>query len=82
MAFRALYLPAGLHVSCALGPNMQHSCSETRTDFRTQTDGLSGIFWLYLNYGKYTSSKKKMFLTLANLFVFSVGAVIVRTPIH
>lgn len=45
-----------------------------------QTDGLSGFFWLYLNYGRYTSSKKKMFLTMVNLFVFSVGAVIVRPP--
>ncbi|TPX24560.1 hypothetical protein DIZ76_013908 [Coccidioides immitis] len=40
------------------------------------TYGLSGVFWLYLNYGKYTSSPRKIFLTVLNVFVFCAGAAI------
>ncbi|EAW20158.1 neutral amino acid permease [Aspergillus fischeri NRRL 181] len=40
------------------------------------TYGLSGIFWLYLNWGKYLSSPRKMFLTVVNLFCLVFGAVL------
>ncbi|GFF38633.1 N amino acid transport system protein [Aspergillus udagawae] len=38
------------------------------------TYGLSGIFWLHLNWGKYTSSPRKIFLTGVNLFCLVFGA--------
>lgn len=41
------------------------------------TYGLSGVFWLYLNRGKYTSDWRKMALTILNLATFAVGAVTV-----
>ena len=41
------------------------------------TYGLSGVFWLYLNYGQYRSSKRKMFLTGVNVGCFCLGAIIV-----
>ena len=41
------------------------------------TYGLSGIFWLYLNYGRYRESKRKMFLTALNATIFCIGAAIV-----
>lgn len=41
------------------------------------TYGLSGIFWLFMNYGRYRESKKKMFLTGLNTTIFLIGAVIV-----
>ena len=41
------------------------------------TYGLSGVFWLYLNYGRYRESKKKMFLTGLNATIFCIGAAIV-----
>lgn len=41
------------------------------------TYGLSGVFWLFLNYGRYRESKKKMFLTGLNTSIFLIGAVIV-----
>lgn len=40
------------------------------------TYGLSGVFWLYLNYGQYRSSKRKMFLTGVNVGCFCLGAII------
>ncbi|MCJ1279136.1 hypothetical protein MMC21_006960 [Puttea exsequens] len=40
------------------------------------TYGLSGVFWLYLNKGRYRESKKKMFLTAVNCGTFSMGAII------
>ena len=41
------------------------------------TYGLSGVFWLYINRGRYTESKKKMFLTVLNVLIFCIGGVIV-----
>ncbi|KAL4806295.1 amino acid transporter [Aspergillus unguis] len=38
------------------------------------TYGMSGIFWLYMNKGRYTESKRKMFLTVLNVVVFGIGA--------
>ncbi|GIC92691.1 neutral amino acid permease [Aspergillus udagawae] len=38
------------------------------------TYGLSGIFWLHLNWGKYTASPRKIFLTVVNLFCLVFGA--------
>ena len=43
------------------------------------TYGLSGVFWLYLNRGRYGESKRKMFLTGVNVGCFVIGLVIVRT---
>ncbi|EGE06609.1 N amino acid transport system protein [Trichophyton mentagrophytes] len=40
------------------------------------TYGLSGLFWLYINKGKYFSSPRKIFLTFLNSFVFVAGAAI------
>ncbi|RHZ57779.1 neutral amino acid permease [Aspergillus thermomutatus] len=40
------------------------------------TYGLSGIFWLHLNWGKWSSSPRKMFLTVVNLFCVAFGAVL------
>ncbi|KAE8146781.1 amino acid transporter [Aspergillus avenaceus] len=37
------------------------------------TYGMSGIFWLYLNWGGYTSSKRKIALTVANLIIVGIG---------
>ena len=45
------------------------------------TYGLSGIFWLFLNYGRYRESKKKMFLTGLNTTIFLIGALIVSFSI-
>lgn len=43
------------------------------------TYGLSGVFWLYMNYGRYRESGRKMFLTGVNCFTFGLGALIVST---
>lgn len=40
------------------------------------TYGMSGIFWLYLNRGKYTANWKKMGLTALNFTIFCIGAAI------
>ncbi|KAJ5354373.1 uncharacterized protein N7496_012806 [Penicillium cataractarum] len=37
------------------------------------TYGLSGIFWLFLNWGKYGRSWRKMFLTGVNLIIVVIG---------
>lgn len=44
------------------------------------TYGLSGVFWLFMNYGRYRSSGRKMFLTGVNVIIFFMGAVIVSSP--
>ena len=41
------------------------------------TYGLSGVFWLYMNRGKYNMNMKKRFLTALNVSIFCIGAVIV-----
>jgi hypothetical protein len=41
-------------------------------------DGLSGIFWLFLNRGQYGASWKKMILTVVNLVIVGIGACLVR----
>ena len=41
------------------------------------TYGLSGVFWLFMNYDHYKDSKTKVFLTGLNVFVFIVGGLIV-----
>ncbi|KAJ6010170.1 hypothetical protein N7522_005186 [Penicillium canescens] len=38
------------------------------------TYGLSGIFWLFLNWGRYGSNWKKMVLTGINLIIVGIGA--------
>ena len=43
------------------------------------TYGLSGIFWLYLNWGRYRESPRKMALTGLNFMTFCIGAAIVST---
>lgn len=42
-----------------------------------RADGMSGIFWLFLNKGRYTESWRKMFLTGANLIIFGIGGCLV-----
>lgn len=41
------------------------------------TYGLSGVFWLFLNRGRYRESPRKMFLTVLNFLIFCIGAAIV-----
>lgn len=36
--------------------------------------GLSGIYWLFLNWGCYTASKRKMALTVLNVGITALGA--------
>ena len=43
------------------------------------TYGLSGVFWLYMNWGRYRESGRKMFLTGLNFTIFCIGAAIVRS---
>jgi hypothetical protein len=40
------------------------------------TYGLSGVFWLYLNWGNYTRNWRKMSLTVVNIVIFGMGAAI------
>lgn len=40
------------------------------------TYGLSGVFWLYLNKGRYFESSRKIFLTVLNFLIFCIGAAI------
>lgn len=39
--------------------------------------GLSGFFWLYMNWGRYTESWKKMVLTVVNLGCIGLACAIV-----
>ena len=41
------------------------------------TYGLSGVFWLFINRGRYRESPRKMFLTALNFATFCLGATIV-----
>ena len=41
------------------------------------TYGLSGVFWLFLNYGNWWGSWKMRALTVVNVFVLLIGAVVV-----
>lgn len=43
------------------------------------TYGLSGVFWLYMNWGLYFSSWRKMVLTVVNVLIFGVGAALVSS---
>ncbi|PGH15765.1 hypothetical protein AJ79_02145 [Helicocarpus griseus UAMH5409] len=40
------------------------------------TFGVNGMFWLFLNKGRYTESKRKIALTALNIFCVLVGAVV------
>ncbi|KAL8687922.1 MAG: hypothetical protein Q9218_006039 [Villophora microphyllina] len=40
------------------------------------TYGLSGVFWLFMNYGRYRESGKKMALTALNVAIFFLGLII------
>lgn len=42
------------------------------------TFGLSGLFWLFINKGRYTETRKKMFLTGLNTTICVIGIFIVR----
>ena len=41
------------------------------------TYGLSGVFWLFMNKGRYRESCRKMFLTGLNITIFCIGSAIV-----
>lgn len=43
------------------------------------TYGLSGIFWLYMNWGLYTSSWRKIMLTSLNLVIVGIGGCLVSS---
>ena len=41
------------------------------------TYGLSGVFWLFMNKGRYFEDPRKIFLTVLNFLIFCIGAAIV-----
>ena len=45
-----------------------------------ESDGLSGIFWLFMNWGKYFSSPRKICLTILNLTIVGIGGALVSFP--
>jgi hypothetical protein len=45
----------------------------------TAADGFTGMFWLYLNKGRFFSTPMKTFLTLLNIFMIVIAAVIVSS---
>ena len=45
------------------------------------TYGLSGVFWLFMNHGKYRKTRKKMFLTVLNSLTFLMGLTIVGSSL-
>lgn len=51
--------------------------TEIITDLIRRQDGLSGIFWLFLNRGQYGASWKKMILTAINLVIVAIGGCLV-----
>ena len=44
------------------------------------TYGLGGVFWLFLNKGKYTATKRKIVLTVVNTIIVGFGFAIVSLP--
>ncbi|KAA6410693.1 MAG: amino acid transporter [Lasallia pustulata] len=46
------------------------------------TYGLSGVFWLYMNRGRYRESRRKVFLTGLNLMLVCLGAVIMGLGLY
>lgn len=40
------------------------------------TYGISGVFWLFLNWGQYTRNWRKIVLTVANVLLFGMGTAI------
>ena len=45
------------------------------------TYGLSGVFWLFMNKGRYRESSRKIFLTVLNVLIFCIGGIIVSREI-
>ena len=43
------------------------------------TYGVSGVFWLFLNWGGYTGSWKKVMLTMVNVGIVGMGGLIVSS---
>lgn len=56
-----------------------HSITSTPHANLTFLVGLGGIYWLHLNWGRYTSSPRKMALTVVNVLITGIGATIVST---
>jgi len=46
------------------------------------TYGLSGVFWLFLNKGRWFSSPRKILLTLVNWGIVGVGAVVMGLGLY
>lgn len=46
------------------------------------TYGLSGVYWLHMNWGQWWSSPRKIALTIINMLIFCIGAIIVSIPIR
>lgn len=38
---------------------------------------MSGIFWLFLNWGRYFASPRKIMLTVLNLIIVGIGGCLV-----
>lgn len=56
----------------------EYSVHEISVCMLTMIVGLSGFFWLYMNWGRYTASWKKMVLTVVNLGCIALACAIVR----
>lgn len=65
--YRLLFSRAGSPVSTIIFANFMGLDSHPRAD------GLSGIFWLFLNWGRYGSSPRKICLTIINLLIVGIG---------
>lgn len=46
------------------------------------TYGMSGFFWLYLNRGLWFKGPRKIFLTILNMIIFALGAVVMGLGLY
>lgn len=60
--------------SCKLSP--LRLVYERETDLTYAAVGLPGVFWLYMYWGEYFSSPKKVFLAAINFSLIGVGTTI------
>lgn len=67
-------LLVGLHVS---PPIPWYAPSFFFSRILTRADGMSGIFWLFLNWGQLFSSPRKIGLTIVNVITVGIGAALV-----
>jgi hypothetical protein len=81
--------PGSLHRGMSLpSPHVIHLTSPSIPEFNDLlalvsslfaswfTYGISGILWLFLNWGRWTSTKTKIFLTIVNLILLIIGSTV------